>query len=190
MNSNYDIISPIPIIATHDDTVKDSFKQLRLNVGFLINQSVGTSRDFEIYLPKIRLDQDLELLDLTGLARVTRTPQGLLVQVKMAAVSQTECVRCLKDFQLALQANFTELYAFSNKAGGDTEVLPENAQINLAPLVREYLLIEIPINPLCSSNCLGLCTVCGEPLNEGPHEHQDDSGDPRLAILKSLLDDQ
>jgi uncharacterized protein len=170
--------------------VKDNLKQLRLNVGFLINQSVGTSRDFEIYIPYIHFDPDFELHDLTGLARVTRTPQGLLVQVKLSALTPAECVRCLTDFPLPLQANFTELYAFANKAGGDSEVLPENAQIDLAPLAREYLMIEFPINPVCRPQCKGLCSICGEPLNEKHQEHLDDSTDPRLAVLKSLLDDQ
>jgi uncharacterized protein len=65
--------------------------------------------------------------------------------------------------------------------------LPEDGHINLAPLVREYILLEIPINPLCRPDCLGLCPECGEILTDEPHYHEDDTIDPRLAQLKDLL---
>jgi len=169
--------------------VTNSRSPLRLNVGFLINQSVGTSRDFPIELPNIRIDLDLELSNLDGIARVTRIAQGLLVQAKMQAAQQTECVRCLTEFEQELHADFTELYAFTNKSVTDSGLLlPEDGHIDLAPLVREYMLLDIPIKPLCSTDCKGLCPVCGENLNETQCGHTPESIDPRLAVLKSLLD--
>jgi uncharacterized protein len=160
---------------------------LRLNVGFFLHQSIGFSRDFYFDIPKIHLPPDLDLRNLTGVARVTRTPQGLPVQVKMNASLSTECVRCLKGIQQPLHIDFTELYAFSEKAVTDSNlILPEDGHIDLAPLVREYMLLEIPIGPLCRPDCKGLCPVCGENLNENEHDHGEEEGDPRLAVLKSL----
>jgi uncharacterized protein len=60
--------------------------------------------------------------------------------------------------------------------------------IDLRPLVREYMLLSVPISPLCRPACLGLCPVCGENLNEISCTHEDDAVDPRLAKLKNLLD--
>ena len=161
----------------------------RLNVGFLINQPVGTSRDFVFEIPHHRLEQDLELSDLSGLARFTRTAQGILTQVRLQATLRTECVRCLTNFQQPLHTDFTELYAFSRKSVTDSElILPEDANINLRPLARDYLLLDIPIKPLCSEDCKGLCPVCGENLNENLCNHEPENIDPRLSILKSLLD--
>jgi len=163
--------------------------QLRLNVGFLINQSVGSSRDFVFDNPRLHLDPDLDLNGLAGTAKFTRTAQGLLAQVKMDATLQTECVRCLTAFLQPLKIDFAELFAFSPNSITDAELLlPENAQINLGPLVREYMLLEVPISPLCRLDCKGLCPVCGENLNETTCHHDDDAVDPRLSILKSLLD--
>jgi len=68
--------------------------------------------------------------------------------------------------------------------------LPEDGHIDLSPLVREYMLLDIPIKPLCSTDCKGLCPVCGENLNETQCGHTTESIDPRLAVLKSLLENK
>lgn len=165
--------------------------QLRLNVGFLINQSVGYSRDFDVEIPTIRLEHDLELTGMSGTARLTRTAQGLLVQVKMQATLLTECVRCLTDFMQPLVIDFTELYAFSRNSVTDSDLLvPEDAHIDLSPLVREYMLLDMPISPLCRPDCKGLCPICGENQNEVACSHEDVALDPRLDKLKSLLDNE
>jgi uncharacterized protein len=145
---------------------------LRINVGFLINQPIGTSRDIHFEFPQLRLS-DLELSDVNGTSRVGRTPQGLLVQGDFTARTTCECVRCLDEFSQSLRADFSELFAFRFK--GVTEsglVLPEDGNIDLDPLVREYILLDMPISPLCRPDCKGLCIYCGANLNEGLCEHQ------------------
>jgi uncharacterized protein len=169
--------------------VPNSKNQLRLNVGFLINAPVGDSRDFQFDIPHIHFEPDLDLNNLSGTAKITRTAQGLLVQTKMRATLPAECVRCLQDFIQQLNAQFTELYAFSRNSVTESGLLlPDDAHIDLSPLVREYMLLEIPISPTCSPDCQGLCPVCGANLNETPHNHDDESIDSRMSVLKSLLD--
>jgi uncharacterized protein len=164
---------------------------LRLNVGFIVHQFVGYNRDFSIEIEKIHLPPDLNLADLSGTARVGRTPQGLLVQVKMAATVLLQCGRCLVDFQQSLGIKFAELYAFTQRSVTDSDlILPEDGHIDLTPLVREYMLLDVPISPLCSPSCKGLCLVCGENLNESNCHHDPDGGDPRLTVLKPLLDSE
>lgn len=171
--------------------MSNSTNPFRLNLGFLTHQPVGSSRDFIFEIPEFTLDSDLELQDLAGSARVTRAAQGMLVHVKLRALLRTECVRCLTDFRQPLSTDFTELYAFSRKSVTDSElILPEDANINLRPLIREYMLLDIPIKILCSPNCKGLCLICGENLNESACDHGPETPDPRLSILKSLLDEQ
>lgn len=145
---------------------------LRLNVGFLVNQPIGTNREFHFEFPSIHLKPDLDLADFAGVAKISRTPQGLLVQGKFQAKVTAECVRCLVEFEQPLIMDFSELYAFSARSVSESGlILPEDAHIDLEPLVREYLLIEIPISPLCRSECKGLCSVCGQDLNEEICEH-------------------
>lgn len=146
---------------------------LRLNVGFIVGQPIGSSRDFHFDYPTIHLQPDLDLTKFSGVARIGRTPQGLLVQASFHAALSSECVRCLTEFEQILEINFDELFAFSNRTVSESGlILPENGNIDLEPLVREYMLIEIPISPLCKPDCKGLCSICGENLNEVTCEHQ------------------
>jgi len=146
---------------------------LRLNVGFMIHQPIGTSRDFHFNSDHILLHPDLELDDLTGVVRIGRTPQGLLVQGKFQANVDEECVRCLTNIEQPLEAEFDELYAFNRRSTTESGlILPEDGKIDLEPILREYLVIEIPISPLCKTDCKGLCSFCGADLNQEECEHQ------------------
>jgi uncharacterized protein len=139
---------------------------LKINVGFLLNQAVGTSRDIHFDQPELRLSSDFILLDFKGTARVGRTPQGILVQAEFTASLKAECVRCLAEYQQPLQASFKELFAFDTRSVTESGLfVPEDGNIDLAPLVREFSLLEMPIKPLCKVDCKGLCVVCGEDLN-------------------------
>lgn len=102
-----------------------------------------------------------------------RTQQGILVQAEFKASTVLECVRCLTEFNQSLSIDFSELYAFKYRGISESGLLlPEDGNINLGPLVREYLLLEVPISPVCRSDCLGLCTICGADLNHETCEHQ------------------
>jgi uncharacterized protein len=150
---------------------------LRINVGFLLNSPIGTYRDIHFENSEILLKPDLKLNDFSGVARVGRTPQGILLHGQFQGKAPAECVRCLTEFQQPLQASFDELYAFDTRSVTDSGlILPEDANIDLEPLVREYLLIEMPISPLCTPDCRGLCTICGQNLNEvnGEHHHSEE----------------
>jgi uncharacterized protein len=145
---------------------------LRFNAGFLLHQPIGTSRDVHFDFPELRLSADLDLKDFSGVARVSRTPQGLLVQGEFNGKKGEECARCLAEFYQPLSTSFDELFAFSHRSASESGlILPEDANIDLEPLVREYLLIEVPINPICRPDCKGLCVVCGEDLNQTTCEH-------------------
>lgn len=171
--------------------MSDPHSPLRLNVGFIIYQTIGYSRDFPFEIPRVQFQPDLDLKELVGIVRVTRTPQGLLFQVKMHASALTECARCLTDFDYDLNVDFSELYAFNQRSVTDSNlILPEDGKIDLEPLLREYMLLELPINPLCKPDCKGLCPICGENLNLKTCNHEVMNSDERLAGLQSLLDKQ
>ena len=145
---------------------------LRLNVGYLYNKPIGTVRDVPIDFEKIQLD-DLLLQDLITLVRISRTREGLLLQVSGEAKIETSCVRCLDSFYLPVEMAFEELYEFPSRYREETDLLlPEDGYINLQPLYREYLILSMPIKRLCSPDCKGLCEICGVNLNESDCEHQ------------------
>ena len=160
---------------------------LRLNVGFLINSSIGTSRDFNFDFETIKLGDDLTVKDFNGMARFDRTPQGLLLQGQFGADLDLECVRCLETFSQILKWGFTDLYAFDKRSISESNLLvPDDGQIDLEPLLREYALLEIPISPVCKPDCKGLCPVCGENLNKTDCGHRPEASSP-FSALKDLL---
>ncbi len=146
---------------------------LRINVGFLVHQPIGTSRDFDFDFPAVQLSPDFEVIELKGRAHISRTTQGLLVEAEFSGKLWQECVRCLDEYFQPLSANFTELFSFRYRRNVESELfIPEDGFINLAPLARDYLLLEQPIKPICRPNCKGLCSSCGVNLNETVCEHQ------------------
>ncbi|HJS18203.1 MAG TPA: DUF177 domain-containing protein [Anaerolineales bacterium] len=162
-------------------------KPFRINVGFIIHEEVGYSHEIPFELDKVKLE-DLELEDLVGSVTIGRTPQGLVVQGKFSAEIVLECVRCLKEFTYPLNWDFTELYAFNKKSVSESGLLlPDDAHIDLAPLLREYALLEIPISPLHDPNCKGLCIECGQDLNIRDCGHSQDRDDSPFEELKKLL---
>lgn len=160
---------------------------LRLNIGFLVNSSIGTRRDFEFDYATMKLGDDLTVNNFAGTARFDRTPQGLLLQGKFKAEADLECVRCLEIFTQNLKWSFTDLYAFNKRSISESNLLvPEDGQIDLEPLLREYVLLEFPISPLCKPDCKGLCPVCGENLNKTDCGHRPTAAS-QFAVLKDLL---
>jgi uncharacterized protein len=162
---------------------------LVINVGFIVSADAGFSRSFELDMEEVFLPPDLQLNDLRGSAQFSRTPQALLAEVIVSAKTPMQCARCADPIEHAAATKFTELYSFDKQTESDTELrLPSNHQIDLAPLVREYMFLDLPINPLCRPHCAGLCPVCGINRNDDSCEHDTSSIDPRLSTLKDLLD--
>lgn len=148
---------------------------LLINVGFLINQPVGSRRDISLEYDHLLLPPDLEVVDFKGNLRCTRTRQGILTNVDFVAKTQLECVRCLENYLHLLHVSFNELFAFDSHSVTDSGlILRDDANIDLSDLVSEYALLELPIRPLCQEDCKGLCTICGNNLNLGLCNHDND----------------
>ena len=162
----------------------------RLNVGFIIHETVGYSREFEIETPAVNLSPDLTLTNVYGIVRISRTAQGLLLQAKMRAESQSECGRCLEPFVQSLEVDFTELYAFSRNSVTESGLLvPETGVIDLSPIIREEMLLAFPLKPICQPDCRGLCPICGENRNLTTCDHIEETVDSPLIVLRTLLED-
>jgi uncharacterized protein len=162
-------------------------KPFRINVGFIVHEEIGYTSEFTFDVPKVEIE-DLLLTDIKGEVQVGRTQQGLVVQGKFAGDTTLECVRCLNDFSHHLVWEFAELYAFNQDSITDSGlILPDSAQIDLAPLLREYALLEIPISPLHIADCKGLCIECGQDLNVRDCGHNQNNEDSPFSMLKKLL---
>lgn len=162
---------------------------LRLNVGFLLKESTGYRRSFEFDAPEAQIADDLAVTDLRGKVTLTRTPQGLYADGRLAGFVQAECARCLDEYPQRLNSTIAELFIYpaENAAPGDL-VIPDDASLDLAPLVREDMLLSAPMHALCRPDCKGLCPTCGINRNLESCTCAEDIVDPRFAVLRTLLE--
>ncbi len=163
-------------------------RPLRLNVGFLIHEEVGYNYAFPFQIERVVLSPDFELRNFEGLLTIGRAAQGLVFTGDFSAATELECVRCLRPFEGGLRWSMTELFAFNEKSVSDSGlIVPEDAQIDLQPLIREYAWLEVPISPTCRPDCKGLCPVCGQDLNVRDCGHRPDADRSAFAALKDFL---
>jgi uncharacterized protein len=118
---------------------------------------------------------------------------GIQVTAVVTAPWVGECRRCLKPVQGKLRCDVREVYrqrAEDESPEDDEETYPlKGEQLDLSPLVRDALLLELPIAPLCGEDCQGLCPTCGADLNGGPCTCAEVATDPRWSVLDSLKTD-
>jgi uncharacterized protein len=170
-------------------TLTKSHSPLRLNVGFLLKEGVGYSREILLDEPHLGIAADLIVEQFRGVLTLTRTPQGLYASARLEARTSSECSRCLTEFAQTVTSRFTELYHYPREtAHQDGNIIPEDLNLDFSAVVREDMLLSLPLQPLCRPDCKGLCPNCGKNWNEGPCDCPTDEGDPRLAVLKQLLD--
>lgn len=164
-----------------------SNRVLKLNVGFLLSQSLGTSRDVDFDVPALAVAEDLKLAFLKGTLRLSRTHEGILVQGKLETALQGECRRCLSVVHVPIVIQIEELFTSHPEKDPKTQFkVDEDAVLDLTPLLREETIISIPLAPLCKEDCAGLCPQCGQNLNQGLCDCERDDIDPRFAILMQL----
>ena len=97
---------------------------------------------------------------------------GIEVTASVSAPWQGECRRCLRPLDAELHCEVRELYrprADHEAPDADEDTYPlAGDYLDLRPLVRDALLLDLPLAPLCQEDCRGLCPTCGADLNEGP----------------------
>lgn len=165
-----------------------SNRVLRLNVGFVLAHGPGYTHETEFDVPAVKVAEDVDLTYLRGPLRLSRAKEGVLVQGTLALGVEDECYRCLEPVQREIALELEELFAYPPSSISDFSV-GEDAHLDLAPLLRDEILIADTHGVLCRPDCKGLCPACGANLNEGPHQCAD-AIDPRLARLRELLQDE
>ncbi len=98
------------------------------------------------------------------------------------------CDRCLTPFTRDYDLPLEHILVTSlENEENDDYILLENYSLNLDDLVLGDILLELPYKSLCREDCRGLCPLCGKDLNEGLCGCRSQSTDPRLEVLRQLL---
>lgn len=119
--------------------------------------------------------------------RLESVHEGILATGTASFTADAECSRCLVQFELPLEVDFVELFAYHRSEDSDLQVVDEH--IDLGPVVRDAAVLALPFNPVDRPDCAGLDPVTGERLAPGTERRPEERLDPRWAALEGLLDD-
>ena len=133
----------------------------------------------------------------TALARLTHSPveadlraesvvEGILITGKARADVTFECSRCLTEFPSEVAVEICELFSGPGHEGEEDSYEVKGTEIDLEPMLRDAVVLALPLNPVCSLDCKGYCAGCGQNLNEGECTGVPDDVDPRWAGLEAL----
>jgi uncharacterized protein len=141
--------------------------------------------------------------------RLTKLGRSVLLQSHFTVPLEGQCRRCLKKVRLDEPIDLTLTYVPregpapeqprrpardrgepEQAASFDPETVDEELysgkSIDLAPALREQILLAVPPSPVCDEACKGLCPTCGKDLNAGDCGCEKTTIDPRWAALKSI----
>ncbi|MQY12220.1 hypothetical protein SRB5_23530 [Streptomyces sp. RB5] len=150
-------------------------------------------------------DLGIEVIGVPGGAaveldlRLESVMEGVLVTGTAHAPVTGECVRCLEPIEQELDVDFQELYSYPeadhrgrvfDTEPGDEESEQETYYLeddlfDLEPVLRDAVVLALPLQPVCRDDCPGLCSECGARLADDPDHHHEVT-DIRWAALKDI----
>jgi uncharacterized protein len=113
---------------------------------------------------------------------------GYALRLRYRAQVSGPCVRCLEQAELRAEIDVREVDQPSSSDEELRSPYVSDGRLDAERWANDALVLSLPAQPLCRSDCKGLCSVCGASLNDAdPAEHRHaDSGDPRMAKLREL----
>jgi uncharacterized protein len=129
--------------------------------------------------------------ELAVALRLESVSEGVLVSGTVTGPVEGECSRCLRPINETLEVTIQELFAYAHSTTDETTDEDEVGRlqgdlIDLAPVLRDAVVLALPTNPLCREDCPGLCPECGVRWDELPDDHNHRQVDPRWAALTQI----
>lgn len=185
---------------------------MRVNIDEIKESGLERSWDVSREQLDVVVREDRAGYRAAGPARVSARLEKLARRVRLRAATRAEltcpCGRCLDSVTLAVPVDFElslvpdeEAPPSSREAGRDRDEGPAGGSfraeeadeeryrgkvIDLDPILREQILLSLPAYPVCRESCKGLCSVCGQNLNERECGCARRVPDPRWAGLEKL----
>jgi uncharacterized protein len=120
---------------------------------------------------------------------VTRASSGTVLELVFDVTLEGPCFRCLQDAELPLSLRLREYQAAKPEGDEDQTEYLDDDRLDLSAWAHDAIALALPDKILCREDCAGLCPVCGKDLNSEPHEHTDESVDPRWEKLSQLREE-
>lgn len=144
-----------------------SRKQLSLELEF---------HNLEFVNREIEIEKTIELE-----LEIFNTSDSFVVEGNLKAELILSCSRCLQKYSSPIELDISEDVLKSE--------MEDEEELYLNEIVVDNIILALPMKPLCSDNCKGICPECGQDLNEGDCDCEVEAVDPRLAKLKDFYND-
>lgn len=182
-------------------------RQLKVPVTNLLKKVFSRERfvaDLDIAVTEHGLAEKSDRGDLRLEVWLESSPDGVRVKGTIRGSVSMDCTRCLEAYRQNLEITVDEFFrrhglsavtgdgrrlALTDVQEEDEYVIDEGA-IDMNLLVNDAVMLSLPIKHLCDDGCRGLCQTCGRNLNEGECTCVRESIDPRLEVLKALLEEE
>lgn len=149
-----------------------------------VQRTIEAPGNWQLELVRVPPDSPVEL-DL----RLESVMEGVLVSGTVEVTVSAECGRCLEPVADQLDVEVQELFAYEPADADDEQPLLRGDFIDIEPLVRDAVMLGLPLNPVCDEDCRGLCPDCGARMADVEPDHAHDETDPRWAALSQLTSD-
>jgi uncharacterized protein len=171
---------------------------MRFNVAQLLREPAGSTRKYHLAEDIQDLGGEVKLTHpIEGAVRLIHTTEGVLVSSQLHTEVELTCSRCLESFSTAIDFVLEEEFRPTIDIGTGAKLPPVDGQdeatlidgqhiIDLHEVMRQDILLALPPRPLCKPDCAGLCSQCGQNLNEGPCTCEQPLDDPRWEALRTL----
>ena len=172
---------------------------MRYNVAQLLKEPIGSYRTYHLEEEFTGPQRNAEMA--CGPVRMLRTHHGILVRGTVKIWSTLMCSRCLGEFASSTELSIEEEFfptldpqtsrIVSPPEDADQASLIDNSHIlDFTRTLNDYIFTGLPMKPLCSPDCYGLCQVCGVNQNLGNCDCATHQKDPRWRALAHLTQEQ
>jgi len=139
------------------------------------------------------------LSPVKALLRLEKVGSEVLAHGEVTTTMELQCSRCLRSFPKDMDMKIDVVYHPVEELKGEEKHEVKEDELNMGfyqgdeldiqDLIVEQILLSVPMKPLCSESCRGICPRCGVDMNINPCRCEQKETDPRLAVLKKLLEE-
>lgn len=127
-------------------------------------------------------------------ARLDKATRQILFKMNITTTGKFRCDRCLDEFQQPVTTAYSLVYLYDTQDAAQYKeeevqlMTPDTVYIDPTEDVRQMIMLSIPLKLLCREECKGLCSRCGENLNNTTCTCEQSTVDPRWDALQGYLD--
>ena len=122
--------------------------------------------------------------------------KGLITNVgsilRLSGIAECSCLticnKCLKEFTETVEVKLKDIYFQKELEEDSDNYIFTGYRVDIDKAIFDNLILNLPMRPICSEDCKGLCPICGQDRNKSSCECESFDGDERLSILRNFFD--